>query len=1178
MTPEGPHRIGSYLLRSVIGRGGMGVVYQAVHDVTKRTVALKTVRLARSGRLSQLRRETQALARLDHPGIVRVIEHGVDGDVPWYAMELLGGRTLTGAIKAVFTDDVSDAESSTIPTLDSDLQLALTSTFQPSIERADKASYLPAHVAPAVAMPIRSRLPELLGIAQRLCEILEYVHGEGIVHRDIKPSNVFVTDTGRPVLVDFGLAKRLGDAGGREVIDADALTGGSARYMAPEQIRGEMLDPRCDLYSLGCVLFELVSGRPPFMGSAREVIEQHLRRPPPKLSELMLGVPPAVETLVARLLAKDRRERIGYARDVASALAHWPGPRWSRAVPRAKTYLYRSPLVGRRDILTSFEHAQHALHQRSGRLGIVHGESGVGKTRLALELAQLGQGVDLRVIASGGGSGVAGSGVTAATARTTPLEHFRPFLCAVADACIEGGAAETTRLLGASSQLLAAYEPTLANLLGQHENLETQWPAAVARERLCHSLLEVLTAFVATTPLMLILDDLQWADEHTLGFLRYLASGHIRNLPVLVLGLVRSEERGPVLADIQNQPDVLNVELGRLPPHEVARMVAGMLSLDEAAPDFVRFLSDKSEGNAFFVTEYLRIAVAEQVLVRNDSGQWSLAQSTEPTSVLCESLPLPWSLREVVERRLAGLTPSTHGVMLLAATIGRQFELTVLQQAAAVSDAAALDAVTDLVQRQIIEPLEDAPGFRFTHDKMREIPYASFATQARATAHRSVASALEWHVAQGHPVEPSELGHHWFEAGEAGLSVSYFRAAADRAMQLSALDRAILHYRAAERALCSAADASAGGELAAIREGLGDALCLVGSLAPSKDAFELALTAQPSLLTGLVRARLARKIGKTCELAHQHEQALTAYDVAEQTLLALDNHHDRGWVSEWIRTQRARIWIYYWLARITEMNASVERLAPYIDSQASALDRSDYYHALASSSYRSHRYQVPGSAIEYARRSLEAAQQANAPLEAAFVRFTLGFGLLFCGQLEAAEVELSDARAASRRLGHAMNEVRCLAYLTLTHRRAQRVEDTRQLALETLERARVANMLDYLGLAQASLGWAAWKQGDLPHAQEFTQAALASWSTLSFEYPFQWAGVLTGLVLQLERVPLRALIVLAEKLLDARLARLPQTIERSLAESVRHYEEGRQAETREQLQKAIRSASREGFL
>jgi serine/threonine protein kinase len=177
----------------------MGLVYSGVHEASGARAAIKTVRVWDAARISQIRREIQALARLRHPGLVRVLAHGVDEGRPWYAMELLEGRTL--------------AEVAARPEL--------------RRERLDQSG-----IRPRSAWGVRPTPPEqlnvLLGVIQDLCETLAYVHGEGVIHRDLKPSNVLVRPSGKPVLFDFGLAAHIGDTSGREVLDAETSPAGSA--------------------------------------------------------------------------------------------------------------------------------------------------------------------------------------------------------------------------------------------------------------------------------------------------------------------------------------------------------------------------------------------------------------------------------------------------------------------------------------------------------------------------------------------------------------------------------------------------------------------------------------------------------------------------------------------------------------------------------------------------------------------------------------------------------------------------------------------------------------------------------------------------------------------------------------------------------------------------------------
>jgi serine/threonine protein kinase len=1127
----------------------MGLVYRGAHEVSGAAAAIKTVRVREAGRISQIRREIQALARLRHPGLVRVLSHGVDEGRPWYAMELLEGRTLS---------EVAARPEAERQRLDQ-------SAIHVRLDRSDAVRAWAARPTPP------EQLGLLLGAIHDLCETLAYVHGEGVIHRDLKPSNVLVMPSGTPVLVDFGLAAHIGDTSGREVLDAETAPAGSAHYMSPEQIRGEPLDPRCDLYAVGCMLFEFVTGQPAFVGSLESVIDQHLRRPPPKLSEFVEGFPSELEPLVAGLLEKDRRQRIGHARDVAAVLrtcgvrpAAWPPP-----LPPVRTYLYRPPLIGRREILDQLDEQLQRLAAGNGSIAFVDGESGVGKTRLALEVAKHAEHRGIRVIASGCLDMSAGERRDVG-AQSAPLEPLRPFLRCLADACAERGEAEAAQLLGAAGPVLAAFEPALAERTQAKVDAPLGvLPARAALNRLYESLREVLVAFAAGGPLLLIIDDLQWADELTLGVLEYLGAAFARgpDAPLMVLGLLRREECSPRLRAAVQAPWARRFELPRLASHELGHMVAGMLSITRPPAAFIEYLSKQSEGNPFFVAEYLRTAVAEQLLVRDASGQWQLAQTSEPTEVMCAALPLPHSLREVVERRVGGLDPIVRRIMVVAGTIGREFELSLLQAAASVGEEEAIDAIAELVQRQVLEPTPAGPGFRFAHDKLRQIPIGELAHHERQALHRRVAEVLETRQLRESEAELAAVGHHWLEAGVPERAAPHLHKAGDLAMGVHALDRAIAHY---QRALAGHSP-----DTAQLTEKLADVLSLRGSFAEARSLFERAL-ALAERDPGLSRARLRGKLGKTWELEHVHERALAEYDTAEAELRRVSIHAE-SWRHQWIQIQLSRVWVYYWCVRVGDMNRVLEDIAPELTQHGTALERAQYFSALAQRDLRLHSYVVDDALIANLEHSRQAAREANAPVEMAMAGFLLGFARLFQGELALAEGELLETLRAARKLGDATIEIRCIAYLALIYRRANDVQRADALARETLARASVARMGEYVGLAQACLAWTRYRAGQFSEAEELCHQALGAWSKLSFPYPFEWSAALILLALERGDASTQA-VALARKLCGERSARLPDAIHTALENAVQAAELPDATRVQSGLHNAVAAALELGYI
>jgi predicted ATPase len=732
----------------------MGVVYRAQHSGTGARVALKTVHVPRAALLQSIRREIHALLRLSHPGVVRVLDAGLDDELPWYAMELLEGPDLGEAWRA-------------------------------------RLGGQRPRVLPDAA------LRELLGIVRRLCEALAYLHGEGIVHRDLKPGNVFVLAGDRPVLVDFGLASRLVGASGREALQAVAEAGGTLGYMAPEQGRGQLVDARADLYSLGCMLYELLAGRPPFVGdNPVQVLWQHFEQEARPLSELVEGVPGEIEDLVLRLLAKDPRERIGHADDVAAALAALGAQDGSSGAGlRPRPYLYRSGFVGRRQVMERLRRRLEALQQGSGGLVLLGGESGAGKTRLAVELGREAARLKLQVFA---GECLAGEAPALASLRGT--------LRIAADHCREAGRDETQRVLGPWVRLLARYEPLLATLPGVADLPEpAELPGSAGRLRLFFTLTGALVALGQGKPVLLLLDDLQWADELTISFLDFLQRGRrVEALPLLVVGTYRSEHRSEELQGLLGRcsPSQI-VMLEPLDEQAVAEMAGEMLGMDRPPALFGRILASRSEGNPFFVSEYLHAAVAEALLYRDESGHW---QAAEPAAVRTAeeayaSLPLPRSIRELVERRLEGLPAGSRALVEAAAVVGRQAPIELLQRMLGTRHTELFEASSETLRWHILEEIEPDPAqrtsaLRFRHDQLREVALERLAPERKAALHRAAAEAMEQIETVVRDERLAELAQHWEAAGEPVRARSRYLTAAQRARGRNLHGEAVRLYRA----------------------------------------------------------------------------------------------------------------------------------------------------------------------------------------------------------------------------------------------------------------------------------------------------------------------------------------------------------------------------------------------
>ena len=263
---------GRYELGSVLGRGGMAEVRRARDIRLGREVAVKRLRLDLAGDAmfqKRFRREAQSAAGLNHHNIVAVydtgeeLEPGTDVEVPYIVMELVVGHTLRDILRGG-----------------------------------------------------RKILPEkALEMTQQVLDALQYSHQAGIIHRDIKPANVMLTGSGRIKVMDFGIARAVADTSASMTQTAAVI--GTAQYLSPEQARGETVDNRSDIYAAGCLLYELLVGRPPFQGdSPVSVAYQHVRETPVPPSELDPVITPEMDAITLKALAKDRTQRYQTAKEM----------------------------------------------------------------------------------------------------------------------------------------------------------------------------------------------------------------------------------------------------------------------------------------------------------------------------------------------------------------------------------------------------------------------------------------------------------------------------------------------------------------------------------------------------------------------------------------------------------------------------------------------------------------------------------------------------------------------------------------------------------------------------------------------------------------------------------------------------------------------------------------------
>jgi eukaryotic-like serine/threonine-protein kinase len=775
-----------------LGEGAMGVVYRAYDQRRRHDVALKVLRSISGARLFRFKQEFRALADVVHPNLVTLYElHALDDD--WmFSMELIGGVS--------FLEHVRPHADPRVP--------APTAAVRRAALRA-------AHVAP----------DRLLSAACQLAQGVHAIHGAGKLHRDLKPSNVLVEPRGRVVICDFGLVTELG---GAETTDNDRAWG-TPRYMAPEQAEGARLSEASDWYGVGVMLYEALAGAAPFEGSPREVMARKLDGEAPPL---IADCDPALASLVMALLARDAERRPGGAEvlhtleSLASAAAtttDQPAAIPSEApieisgeiAPAPRPDGARPPFVGRGAELDALR-AAYRDSRRHGVTVLIAGAPGLGKTALVRSfLDELTDG-DAIVLTG-----------RCYQRETVPHGALDALVDALSGLLVTMPEDAVRALIPREVASLMRLFP----VLGRVPALENAFPLFVPtdgqelRARGFGTLRVLLARLAADRPLVLFLDDLQWGDADSGGFLLDLV--HHPSAPrLLLIATYRDEDAAdsPLVRDLataRGSGDLRRLDLPPLPVEAGIELATRLLGRGADAATRSRRLASEAGGHPMFLTELVR--AESEALAGDDSGPGDDASpGAAPTSRLTALLRRRWRRLDAPARRF----------LAAVALAGRPVATDLVSQATGVTDEAGILAslrAASLVRVHRRAAVDEVEAF---HDRIREAIAGALSAPARRAVHRAFAEALE---ARAEP-DASQLLDHWIGAGDDARASAAARAAAAAAEQALAFDRAAqLHALALD--LADRAGTLGPEHRSAWTEQRASCLVLAGDLGAAVDAF-----------------------------------------------------------------------------------------------------------------------------------------------------------------------------------------------------------------------------------------------------------------------------------------------------------------------------------------------------
>ncbi|MCA1603624.1 MAG: AAA family ATPase, partial [Acidobacteria bacterium] len=595
----------------------------------------------------------------------------------------------------------------------------------------------------------------LLDIGIQTADALEAAHEINLIHRDIKSANILVTPRGQAKVLDFGLAKLIRTVAARVDGDAPTLTNltdegtvlGTAAYMSPEQTRGQVLDGRSDIFSLGCVLYEAATRSLPFAGpSMLSVMHAIATTDPPSPSRVRPELPREFDLILERALAKDRERRYSTAAEMSQALrslrATFTGEWLSSPIVYDKDLLEApaAPFVGRDMELSRLEGFLQQAIDGSGRVVFISGEPGIGKTSLSDEFLRRAR--------------ARFPGLSVSRGRCVEQygtgEAYLPFLDAIG-ALLAGPARERlAAVMRTSAPTWCSQLPVAFASTGSLEKLQQETIGAT-KERMMREMGDALGIFATTSPVALLLEDLHWADPSSVDLLRHL-SQRISHQRLLIVGTFRPE-------DIERSNHPLKSYKAEMQTHKLSEEIA----LDSLSPGHIQ--------------DYLNATFAP--------------------------LEAPESVRSMISKKVDSLGEEERRALQYACVEGQEFLSTVVASLLGVEevDLEELLARIEKTHRLIVtlgeEELPDgslATRYRFAHALYQNFLYGGLVTKRRIMLHRLAGEQLAQHYGKRAPHIATQLALHFERGRDFARAVEFLIHAGDHATTLYANAEAADHY------------------------------------------------------------------------------------------------------------------------------------------------------------------------------------------------------------------------------------------------------------------------------------------------------------------------------------------------------------------------------------------------
>ena len=745
-----------YKIIKLIDETGMSFVYKAKdQDNNNNEVAIKFLKPSKTSTyiedVIRFKREIESVSKLNHPNVLKLYNFGEYKNSSFLVTELLPGQSLYQILKQNKT-------------------ISIKNTVQ---------------------------------IIKQIATALNYVHNKSIIHRDIKPGNIFINKQNNNYkikLLDFGLSLVMELSAIKETEEIVGTFG----YMSPEAtgIMKKPIDERSDLYSLGVVFYQLLTGELPFKEkNIRSLLHQQVTQDAIPITRINNDVPEILEEIINKLMNKEQDLRYQSAKGFLYDIDKYLSGERKFIIgqnDQKRKLTYQTRVIGREKELEQINSLITKLWNNEGNICFIGGDPGVGKTKLVETLKA-------NIYNKGyKGGGLYLEGRCVSQDNKSPYQPFKDvineYIEKVNKLDKNKRNEEISRIksvVGELGEIINRLNPNMRELLTNMPNL-----IALEPEKENQRFLMIATAFFLhiaknDSICILFLDDLQWADESTLKLLGEI-SKNINKSNLMLVGTYRSNEinDGHSLTKIikeskkQDKCNFLNIELKKFDHKKLNKLVANILGEEEKyAVKLTDYILTKSGGNAFFAITILRELVEQKTL------EWKEGRWIEDWNKI-NKIRILNNIVDMVLLRIKNLPPALEKLLKLCSVIGKEFELDILFDLINNTREYIIRLVDEAIDRQLLEQsLMKRGKIIFLHDRIKEAFYSKMTRAEKKGYHLKIGSLIEKRNKKNTDNVIFELAHHFTKSKDIEKTIKYLLPAARKAKDNYANEEAIKYYK-----------------------------------------------------------------------------------------------------------------------------------------------------------------------------------------------------------------------------------------------------------------------------------------------------------------------------------------------------------------------------------------------